>query len=111
MDDFEIKISKVFNAPAADLYSSWRDDTIRWRWLPQPKIAIQSTTTNKSIRASLPDESQLRITFSANSKTKTQVTIEHEKIPDAKTASKMKSHWTAALERLKKVVASSQESE
>jgi hypothetical protein len=49
-------------------------------------------------------KTSLQISFLGKGDGKSQVVVQHSKLPDAKAAAKMKTYWGKALDRLREVV-------
>jgi hypothetical protein len=102
---FEVSISKTVNVPVKALYQSWVDPKIRKRWLEHDNIEIRKATENKSARISwLSDGTSLSVDFYAKGETKSQVVVQHLKLPGSTKANEMKAYWGAALEKLKSLL-------
>ena len=56
------------------------------------------------MRMSWPDGTSVVVGFTAKGTTKSQVAIQHEKLPDQATAAKMKAYWAERLEALGEVL-------
>ena len=98
---FEIGVSKTINVPIATLYNSWADDKVRNKWLSE-NIVIRKATENKSARATWADgRTSFSIDFYPKGDTKSQVVVQHLKIPDSKMAAEMKQYWSKKLDELK----------
>lgn len=98
---FEVGISKTINVPVNVLYKSWLDAKTRNKWLKE-KIEIRKATENKSARITWSDEeTSLSVDFYPKAENKSQVVVQHLKIPDSKMASRMKGYWGKTLESLK----------
>jgi hypothetical protein len=99
--DFEIGVSKTANVPVAILYNSWVNDEIRNQWLSE-KITVRKATESKSARITWSDgNTSLSVDFYPKGETKSQVVVQHLKIPDSKMADEMKEYWGKKLEELK----------
>ncbi len=97
--------SKTITAPLAKLYKAWSDDKLRNRWLPEKGIVIRKATPEKSMRITWSDgKTSVSVYFLAKGEAKSQVALEHEKLPDAKAVVKMKTYWAEALGRLQEMV-------
>jgi uncharacterized protein YndB with AHSA1/START domain len=93
--------SKTIAAPLAKLYKAWSDAKLRRRWLPEKDIVIRTATPEKSMRITWSDgKTSVSVYFLAKGEAKSQVALEHEKLPDAKAVTKMKTYWAEALGRL-----------
>ena len=63
---------------------------------------IRKATPNKSLRITWNDgKSSLEINFYSKDDDKSQVVVQHSKLPDAKSSAKMKAYWAKALDRLR----------
>ncbi|MEP7146062.1 MAG: hypothetical protein ABI792_03530 [bacterium] len=100
-EGFEISISKTFQVPASILYNYWSDEKKRSVWLSEKKFEIRKTTENKSLVITWNDNTTVRIEIYNKGEDKSQIVIQHMKIPDSKTAAKMKIFWREAMDKLK----------
>ena len=106
-EGYSANSSKTIAAPLAKLYKAWSDAKLRGRWLPEKGIVIRSTTPEKYMRIAWADgKTNVLVNFYAKGEVKSQVTVEHNKLPDAKAVMKMKSYWAAALGRLQEMLES-----
>jgi uncharacterized protein YndB with AHSA1/START domain len=104
-DGFSISGSKTLAVPLATAFTAWTDETRRQRWLPGVAFTVRKATANKSLRITWTDgTTSVEVNFYAKGEKKSQVSVQHNKLPDAKRAEEMKAYWAAALERLKAVV-------
>jgi len=79
------------------------DSVQRTRWLEDTEFAIRKATPNKSMRITWVDgKTNLDVSFTAKYPEKTQITIQHNKLPSSEDAEKMKVYWAAMLETLEK---------
>ncbi|MFN0123497.1 MAG: hypothetical protein ACKV2V_23590 [Blastocatellia bacterium] len=92
--------SRVIAAPIDRLYKAVSDTRTRKRWLPDA-LTIRKATENKSLRITWTDGSDVTVNFYGKGEAKAQITIDHQKLPDARASAAMKSLWAAALDRLK----------
>src|SRR5690349_7832870 len=100
-EGFEISVSRTITAPIARAYKAWTDEQTRKKWLPS-NATIRKAATNKSVRLNWEDgRTMVAAAFLAKGEAKTQVVAQHSKLPDAKSATRMKKFWAAALDRLK----------
>ena len=104
-DGFEISVSKTIAVPIGELYRGFVDDEIRAAWLPGENINITKSTESKSARAVWSDgETRLSVDFYAKGDAKSQIVVQHMKIPDSDMATAMKEYWADALNKLKTVL-------
>lgn len=104
-DGFEISVSKTVAVPIDVLYLAWADEAVRNEWLEERGTSITKTTENKSVRILWSDKTtRLSVDFYAKGDSKSQVVVQHLKLPDTEKAAEMKTYWTAALNRLKDIL-------
>jgi uncharacterized protein YndB with AHSA1/START domain len=102
---YEISVSRTVNAPLASVYKKVANERGRSLWLSEDAVTIKKSTPNKSMRMVWKDgKTSLQISFLEKGDGKSQVVVQHGKLPDAKAAAKMKSYWGKALDRLREVV-------
>ena len=102
--DFEISVSKTVNVPIQELFNSFADERFRKNWLNED-IVIRKTTENKSARITWSDgATSLSVDFYPKGDAKSQVVVQHLKIPDSKMAGQMKEYWATKLEELKSLL-------
>ena len=94
---FEASKSKVFSVPLGRLYRSFRDARTRARWLPGVKPAVRTATRDKYLRLTWPDQTLVQIGFLRKGPQKSQVAIQHVKLPDRAAATRMKQYWAERL--------------
>lgn len=103
-DGFEISVSKTINVPVNKLYAALIDDKLRKKWLGE-KIVFRKTTENKSARITWSDgETSLSVDFYVKGESKSQIVVQHLKLPDSRTAEKMKAYWGEALKKMSDVL-------
>lgn len=101
---YEASKSKVIGVPVSRLYRAWHDARRRTRWLPDIRPVIRTATRDKSMRVTWPDGSSVQVGFSARGSAKSQVAIQHARLPDRATATRMKAYWAARLGALTEVL-------
>jgi uncharacterized protein YndB with AHSA1/START domain len=102
---YQISVSRTVNVPVATLYKAVANERSRGQWLSENGLTVRKATTNKSMRVTWKDgKSSLEINFYPKGDDKSQVVVQHSKLPDAKAASKMKTFWGEALDRLRESV-------
>lgn len=101
-DGYEISVSRTVSAPLAELYKAFGNEKRRSQWLPEVGLVERTATTNKSMRVTWNDrKTSLEINFYPKGEAKSQVVVQHTKLPNAKAAAKMKTFWGKALDRLR----------
>lgn len=100
-EGYQISVSRTLNTPLAKLFKSFANEKNRKAWVGEDGLVVRKATANKSMRVTWPDgKTSLEIYFSAMGDEKSQVVVQHRKLPDAKAAAKMKTYWGKALDRL-----------
>lgn len=99
---FEISRSKTVAVALTKLYTAWHDAKLRNRWLGDGPLVVRKATHNKSMRITWCDKkTSVEVNFYAKGGAKSQVTVQHSKLPDAKRGDQMKKYWGKTLDRLK----------
>jgi len=99
-DGFTANGSKTFSVPVATLYAACADEARRALWLPGAALTVRKATSDKSMRITWHDGTNLDVDFYEKNAAKSQVSLQHSRLPDAETAAAMKAYWADALERL-----------
>jgi uncharacterized protein YndB with AHSA1/START domain len=101
-EGYQISVSRTIAAPLARLYKACESEKTRAHWLKEDDLVVRTATSNKSMRVTWKDgKTSLEINFYAKDNDKSQVVVQHSKLPDAKAADKMKTYWGKALNRLR----------
>ncbi|HEV7745154.1 MAG TPA: DUF4287 domain-containing protein [Pyrinomonadaceae bacterium] len=99
---YEISVSRTINVPIAKLYHAFANDKARNAWLAEDGLAVRKATANKSMRVTWNDvKTSLEISFLSKGDGKSQVVVQHSKLPNAKASTTMKTYWRNALDRLR----------
>ena len=97
---FEAAKSKTFAAPLGKLYRAWSSARTRAQWLPDVALAVRSATPRKYMRITWPDGTSVQLGFLKKGVRKSAVAVQHTKLPDRATATKMKAFWEERLAAL-----------
>src|SRR5918993_4824569 len=101
-DGYQISVSRTITVPLSKLYKSVASEKSRSAWLEERDLKVRKATPNKTMRATWSDGKQhLEFYFYPKGDAKTQIVVQHSKISDAKNAAKLKTYWSAALDRLR----------
>lgn len=104
-DGFQISVSRTVNVPLTKLYESFATEKARTAWLGENGMNVRKVTPNKSMRVTWNDQkTSLEINFYPKAADKSQVVVQHSKLASASAASKMKTYWTKALDRLREAI-------
>jgi uncharacterized protein YndB with AHSA1/START domain len=102
---FSVSGSRTLAVDMPRLFRAWMDDDVRSRWLPEKRITIRRSTANRSIRMTWSDKkTNVEVMFYKKGERKNQVTVQHDKLPDAKTAARMKAFWAKRLDALREML-------
>lgn len=100
-DGYQISVSKTFERPVSDLYAAWDNASIRKQWLDEIGLVFRKATPNKSLRITWVDgKTSVDVDFYPKGEAKCQMVVQHQKLPTAQEAERMKEYWREALERL-----------
>src|ERR1700752_48217 len=101
-DGFQISVSRTLNTSLPKLFKSFKDSDKRSAWLKEEGLVVRKSTTNKSMRVTWKDgKTSLEINFVPKATNKSQGVVQHSKLPSATAASRMKTYWGKALDRLR----------
>jgi hypothetical protein len=101
---YEANKSRTFNVPVATLFAAWADARRRGRWLDGTIGNVRTATKNRSIRLDGPDRSIVAVGFTAKGPSKSIVAVQHTKLRDAGSASRLKQYWSERLDALADVL-------
>ena len=101
---YEASKSKVFSVPVGRLYRAFHDPRTRRRWLPDVKLIVRTATPDKTIRVSWPDGSPVQLYFVSKGAGKSQVAVQHGRLPDRAAVDRMKAYWTERLRALQEIL-------
>jgi hypothetical protein len=99
---FTVGTSKTVGVPVERLYDALVDPKQRERWLPGADMRERTSRPLRSARFDWADDgTRVSITFEAKGDAKSQLAVEHERLPDPETAQKTKAFWRERLAALK----------
>ena len=99
---FTVTASKTLPVPVDRAFEAFVDTKLRGRWLPGAKLRKRTAEEGKSARFDWGDDgTRVGVTFLAQGSGKSQVAVEHSKLPDSKTADETKAFWRERLAALK----------
>lgn len=104
---FQAGCSRTLSAPLARLYRHWYDRRLRALWLDDSGFAIRKATKDRSLRITWVDEkTSVEVNFVEKGPARSQVAVQHRKLPNARSVLRMKTYWGKQLDRLKIVLES-----
>ena len=104
-DGYEISVSRTIKAPLVRAFKAVANEEARNVWLLEERLTVRKVLPNKCIRITWKDEqSSVEIYFASKDDDKSQVVVQHRKLPDAKASARMKAYWSKALDRLREAL-------
>lgn len=101
-DGYSVSVSKTIGAEAGALLASFTSAPRRRRWLPDGPMRQRRTTAANSARFDwVEPASRVVVLLTPKSDTRTQVTVTHEKLPEAGDVDRMRAVWRDRLGALK----------
>ena len=101
---FEASKSRTFAVPLVRLYRAFHDSRTRARWLPGVDLTVRTATREKSMRITWPDRTSVAVGFASRGIAKSQVALEHGKLPDRAAQTRVKQYWAERLDALEQVL-------
>ena len=98
-DGYEIGVSKTFLAPINNVFACWAEARIRKQWL-SGGMQISTSTKDRSLHASWNSGGRITVNFYEKGAMKSQVQVQHRKLPDAGAAASYKVFWKEQLHAL-----------
>ena len=102
---FEANKSRTFAVPLVQLYRAFHDSGTRARWLPGVDLTVLAATRGKSMRITWPDRTSVDVGFTSRGAAKSQVAVQHGKLPDRAAQTRVKQYWAERLDALGEVLA------
>jgi len=96
--------SRTVAVPVDRLFEAWSDEALRRRWLPDAELTIRKATPGKSLRISWGDGTNVDVGLLAKGDSRSQIAVEHAKLPDAEAVGRAKDYWKRALDRLREIL-------
>lgn len=96
---FEATKSKTYNVDVETLYDAWAKPARRKKWLPAA-VKVRTATAPKSMRLDWPEGGIVAVGFYPKGQGKSSVAVQHEKLPDRDTATRIKAEWAEHLAAL-----------
>ena len=104
-DGFTVTASKTVAVPVDRLYAAVVDKPWRRRWLPEGELRERTATKPRSARYDWGDgDTRVIFGFEAKGEAKSAVSLQHERVPDASEADRMKAFWRDRVATLKEVL-------
>lgn len=101
-DGFAATVTRTIAAPAARLFDAFVHPAARSTWLNTDRLAVRTATRPRSARFDWGDDgSRVHVTVDSKGDDKATISIEHRRLPDARTMDEMKAMWRSSLDQLK----------
>lgn len=101
-DGFSVSASKTVAVPVDRLYESFVSAPRRKRWLPDGKLRVRTSIKPRSARFDWGDgTTRVNVGFTDKGADKSQVALEHARLPSAIEADRMKAYWRERVATLK----------
>jgi len=94
---YEVSKSKTFPVNVGALYRAFSYRRLRKRWLGVAEFEMRTATADKSMRVTWSDGTSVEIYFVGKGASKSQVTIQHRKLPSKAESDKVKQFWSERL--------------
>jgi hypothetical protein len=95
---YEANKSRTYNVPTATLFEAWANARVRGRWLDGEIGRVRTSTPTKSMRLDGKDGSIVAVGFWPKGPSKSAVSVQHTKLPDQETATRLKTYWSGRLD-------------
>ncbi len=104
---FAIAVTRTVNVEADQLLAAFTDAEVRQRWLPDGTLEQRPTRAANAARFDWSEPpSRVVVTVVPRAPGKTTVALQHERLPDAETADRLKADWRDRLDGLKSLLES-----
>lgn len=98
---WQVSRSRTLDAPIAKVFAAWQSPARRGRWLTEGALDVSSSTKHKYLRGAWDDgASRIEVYFTAKTPGRTQVAIQHNKLPDQRSVERMRAFWGRQLDNL-----------
>lgn len=99
---FSISASKTVAVPVERLYDAFVDPGLRSGWLPDGELRERTATRPRSARFDWGDgTTRVIVSFAAKGDGKSTATVQHERLPGADEAERMKAYWRERVTAMK----------
>jgi hypothetical protein len=101
---YEANKSRTYNVPTETLFDAWANARVRGRWLDGEIGKVRTSAKPKSMRLDGKGGSIVVIGFWPKGPSKSAVSVQHTKLPDQETATRLKQYWSERLDALRDVL-------
>jgi len=97
---WEASKSRTFKVPLAGLYDACSKAKARQRWLAGVKPTVRTATVEKSMRLAFDDGTLVQFYFTRKGDEKSQLSVQHIKLPSKEESDRLKTFWSERLDAL-----------
>jgi uncharacterized protein YndB with AHSA1/START domain len=98
---YQVSASRTLTVSDAQVFQAWKDSRARGRWLTGIDLTLRTSAPDKRLRFHVPaDQSVVEVYLTAKGDAKTQVAIQHSRLPNAAAVKRQKAFWQSALSAL-----------
>lgn len=97
---YEASKSKTMAVPVARLFKAFSVASQRSKWLPGMAVVVRTSTPDRSLRMTWPDDTSVECWFVAKGTAKSTVQLSHTKLGSREDVARMKEYWGERLEAL-----------
>jgi hypothetical protein len=101
---FEAVKSKTMSVSATKLYDAWAKAPMRRKWLDAPGLRVTTATRPRSLRIRMDDGTIVAVFIESKGRTKSTVHVQHTKVRDRATVSRLRELWGARLADLQEML-------
>jgi uncharacterized protein YndB with AHSA1/START domain len=99
---FEVSASRTVAAPVERVLTAFLDAALRERWLPGAAMHERASRSKQALQFDWQDDgSRVVVGVTAKGTAKSEVSVQHVRLPNAKAAAEMKRYWRERLASLK----------
>lgn len=100
-DGFSANLSRTVPMSLDALFGLWADEKRRKKLMGAAKYKVTTTNPNKWLRLAFDDGTRVDVGFYAKGDSKSQLTIQHNKLANADDVAARKVYWTEVVNRMK----------
>jgi hypothetical protein len=107
---FSVGASRSIAAPVERAYAAFIDPGIRERWLPGVGLRVRTARPERAARFDWGDgATRIGVTFAATAEGRSDVAVEHERLPSRADADRAQAFWKDHLRILKRLLETGEE--
>ena len=105
-DGYSLSASRTLDAPLAAVFGAWNDPRRRAKWIDADGMVMRKATSGKSMRITWGDGTNVDVYFYDKGAGRSQVSVQHSKLKDARSVARLKTDWGRKLDRLRSMLES-----